>query len=239
MATQSVTNRLDVEVDGFVGRCLIFRDDGWTPNRCRMFVHQHRQNTRQRNSVLKLKVATNCPIWDVKLDIIHACSQEIIADNEFGGGLPHWKILENLGVRIGMDRDEILNATPTPTTQMCWDAWTGLMANSHWLLGLIGNTCSERVNVPGYGTGEMKEKGWFGLVRTIWQEMWDLSDEDAAFFKLHTEADLEHSELGWQNVAKYAEEYKLADEVVEACRRNLVVWETYFNGICHAGDALD
>ena len=129
MATQSITDRLDVEVDGFVGRCLIFRDDGWTPNRCRMFVHQHRQNTRQRNSVLKLKVATNCPIWDVKLDIIHACSQEIIADNEFGGGLPHWKILENLGVRIGMDRDEILNATPTPTTQMCWDAWTGLMAN--------------------------------------------------------------------------------------------------------------
>jgi len=32
---------------------------------------------------------------------------------------------------------------------------------------------------------------------------------------------------------------KLVDEVVESCRRNLVVWETYFNGICHSGDALD
>ena len=106
MASQSVIERLDAEVNDFVERCLIFREDAWTPNRCRAWVLQHRQNTRQRNSVLKLKTATNCSVWDIKLDIIHACSQEIIADNEFGGGDPHWKILEDLGVRIGMDRDE-------------------------------------------------------------------------------------------------------------------------------------
>ena len=122
MSAQSVTDRLDAEVERFVRDCIIFPEDAWTPNRCRAWVLQHRQNSRQRNSVLKLKVATNCPIWDVKLDIIHACSQEIIADDEFGGGEPHWKILEDLGVRIGMDRDEIQNATPTPTTQMCWKA---------------------------------------------------------------------------------------------------------------------
>lgn len=233
-----VVARLDAAVDDFARRTRLFADDAWTPNRCRAFVLQHRQNTRHRNSVLKLKVATNCPIWEIRLDIIKACSQEIVADNEFGGGKPHWRILEDLGVRIGMDRDEIRNATPTANTQFCWDAWSGLMANTHWLLGLIGNTCAERVNVPGYGIGAMREMGWFGVVRGIWQEMWDLDDEDVAFFKLHTEADIEHSELGWRNVAQFAEALGLADEVVTYLERNLVVWERYFNGICEAGDAL-
>lgn len=239
MARQSVIERLDAEVNDFVARCLIYREDAWTPNRCRMWVFQHRLNSRQRNSVLKLRTATNCPIWDIKLDIIHACSQEIIADDEFGGGEPHWKILEDLGVRIGLDRDRILTATPTPTTQLCWDAWAGLMSNCHWLLGLIANTCAERPNVPGYGAGEAKETGWNAMVGRIWQEIWDLDEAEVRFFTLHSEADLEHSELGWRTVAKYAEELNLADQVVESCRRNLVVWETYFNGICHSGDALD
>ena len=239
MASQSVIERLDVEVNDFIERCIIFREDAWTPNRCRMWVLQHRLNSRHRNSVLKLKTATNCPVWDIKLDIIHACSQEIIADHEFGGGDPHWKILEDLGVRIGMDRDEIENATPTPTTQMCWDAWGGLMSNCHWLMGLIANTCAERHNIPGYGTGKMKQMGWGAMVGDIWQEIWDISAEDTKFFAMHTEADEDHSELGWQTVEKYAEELHLVNEVVESCHRNLVVWETYFNGICYSGDALD
>ncbi len=239
MAKKNVIDRLDQEVNDFVNRTLIYEGNAWTKNRCRAFVLQHRQNTRHRNSVLKLKVATNCPIWDIKIDIIEACAQEIIADNEFGGGKPHWQILEDLGVKIGMDRAEIQAATPSKWTQLSWDAWSGLMTNAHWLLGLIGNTCSERVNVPGYGTGPTRELGWFGHVRGVWQEMWELEDEDVNFFKLHTEADLEHSELGWRNVAKYAEELNLEDEVIEACHRNLIVWENYFNGICHLGDTFD
>jgi pyrroloquinoline quinone (PQQ) biosynthesis protein C len=217
----------------------MFKEGAWTKNRCRAFVLQHRQNTRYRNSVLKLKVATNCPIWDIKIDIIEACAQEIIADNEYGGGKAHWQILEELGVSIGMDRDKMQNAAPSAATQLSWDAWSGLMTNSHWLLGLIGNTCTERVNVPGYGTGGTKEFGWFGNMRGIWKEIWELDDSDLNFFKLHTEADLEHSELGWRTVGQYAADLNLEDEVIEACRRNLVVWENYLNGICYLGDSMD
>jgi pyrroloquinoline quinone (PQQ) biosynthesis protein C len=239
MAQEAVIGGLDREVNDFVNRTLMFKEGAWTKNRCRAFVLQHRQNTRYRNSVLKLKVATNCPIWDIKIDIIEACAQEIIADNEYGGGKAHWQILEELGVSIGMDRDEMQNATPSAATQLSWDAWSGLMTNSHWLLGLIGNTCTERVNVPGYGTGGTKEFGWFGNMRGIWKEIWELDDSDLSFFKLHTEADLEHSELGWRTVGQYAANLNLEDEVIEACRRNLVVWENYLNGICHLGDSMD
>jgi len=133
-----------------------------------MFAMQHRLNTRQRNSVLKLKVATNCPDWDTRIGIIKACSEEVIADHEHGGGRAHWEILEDLGTRIGLKRSEIRAATPIPTTQLAWVAWEGLMANRHWLEGIIANTCAERTNVPGYGTGIMKRHGWFGLERERW-----------------------------------------------------------------------
>ena len=56
---------------------------------------------------------------------------------------------------------------------------------------------------------------------------------------IHGPADIEHSNLGWGNVAKYARQIRLEDNVVRACRDNLVVWEAYLNGIAAAGDLED
>ena len=232
---QDVLSRLDEVVDEFVRRVRFFREP-LTPGRARAFVLQHRLNTRQRNSVLKLAVATNCPDWETRLSIIGACSQEIIADNEFGGGKPHWLILEELGIRIGMKRDEIRSAEPATSTRICWLAWEALMRNRHWLEGLVANTCAERANVPGYGSGTLKAHGWFGLERERWAKLFDLNDTDLEFFALHEQADIEHSDLGWRTIAREAERQGMSDAVVEACRVNLLVWEQYLNGIAELGD---
>lgn len=159
--------RLDRVVDEFCRRTRFFNEP-MTKSRARSFVRQHRQNTRFRNSVLKLKVATNCPDWETRLQIIGACAQEIIADHEHGHGKAHWQILEELGVHIGMTLDEIRTAVPLDSTVVAWSAWEGLMANRHWLEGIVANTCAERANVPGYGTGTMRDYGWFGLERERW-----------------------------------------------------------------------
>ncbi|HUB96937.1 MAG TPA: hypothetical protein VL993_13525, partial [Stellaceae bacterium] len=152
----SVVARLDREVDAYARRTRFFKEP-LTRGRATMFVLQHRQNTRQRNSVLKLRVATNCPDWDTRLRIIGASAEEIIADHEHGGGRPHWAILEDLGLRIGLKRAEIEGARLLVSTQMCWLCWEALMSNRHWLEGLIANTCAERANIPGYGTGAFRE----------------------------------------------------------------------------------
>ncbi|MGH7091897.1 MAG: hypothetical protein ACREFQ_23665, partial [Stellaceae bacterium] len=117
-AGRGVVARLDREVEDFVQRTRYFRER-LTPGRAQMFVLQHRQNTRQRNSVLKLRVATNCPDWETRLRIIGACSEEIIADHAHGGGRPHWQILEELGTRIGLKRAQIRGAPLLVSTQMC------------------------------------------------------------------------------------------------------------------------
>lgn len=234
----SVVDRLDAEVDDYARRTRIFNEP-MTKGRARMFVMQHRQNTRQRNSVLKLRVATNCPDWGIRLRIIGACSEEIIADHEHGGGRPHWAILEQLGLRIGMKRKEIEVAQLLVSTQLCWLAWEALMSNRHWLEGLVANTCAERANIPGYGEGLFKKRGWFGLERPRWGKLFGLSDDELEFFELHEEADIAHSNLGWNTVAEQAERLGVADQVVRACRLNLLVWEQYLNGIAAGGDALD
>jgi len=80
-----VIARLDAVVDDFARRCRFFNTPT-TLERAQMFVRQHRLNTRQRNSVHKLAVATNCPHWEIRMRIIGASAQELIADNEFGAG---------------------------------------------------------------------------------------------------------------------------------------------------------
>jgi len=231
----SVIWRMDRVLDAFVARCRWFHEP-MTKGRARMFALQHRLNTRQRNSVLKLKVATNCTDWDTRIRILRACSEEVIADHEHGGGRPHWRILEDLGVRVGIPRKKMQQARPLPSTQLCWAAWEGLMANKHWLEGIVANTCAERVNVPGYGRGEFRKRGWFGLERRRWKDLFNLKAEDLEFFALHTEADIAHSDMGWNAVARFARKLRMEDAAVEACERNLYVWEHYLNGIAAAGD---
>ena len=238
VTTKRVIARMDRVVNDFVARCRYFHEP-MTRGRAKMFVMQHRLNTRQRNSVLKLKVATNCTDWDTRIGIIQACSQEVIADHEHGGGLPHWKILEDLGVRIGLKRPAIQQAQPLPSTQLCWAAWEGLMANQHWLEGIVANTCAERINVPGYGKGLFRKMGWFGLERHRWGKLFKLVDEDLDFFELHEQADIEHSDAGWQAVERFARKLHMEDAVVTACEKNLHVWEHYLNGIADAGIRLE
>ena len=65
-----------------------------------------------------------------------------------------------------------------------------------------------------------------------------LLENQLAFFKVHEEADLDHSNMGWKAVADFAEKYGMEEQAVHACEINLRVWELYFNGIADAGDRL-
>jgi pyrroloquinoline quinone (PQQ) biosynthesis protein C len=237
-ATERVIAGLDQEVEAFIARTRWFHAP-MSLGRARMFVMQHRLNTRYRNSVLKLRVATNIPDWDRRLQVIHAISQEIIADHEYGGGRPHFEILKELGLAIGLKETEIENAQPLPSTRIAWLGWDALMSHRHWLEGIVGNTCAERINVPGYGRQVFGPDGFSGSERTRWSEALGLSDDQLEFFRLHKEADMEHSRLGWESVARFAVELRMEQAVIEAARTNLLVWSLYFDGIGAAGDELE
>lgn len=234
---ERVIAAMDREVETFIARTRWFHEP-MNLGRARMFVLQHRLNSRYRNSVLKLRVATNIPDWNRRLQVIHAISQEIIADHEYGGGRPHFEILKELGLAIGLKQEEIENAEPLPSTRIAWLAWEALMSNRHWLEGIVGNTCAERINVPGYGRQVFGPEGFSSFERKRWGEALDLREDQLEFFRLHKEADMEHSQLGWESVAQFAAELRMEEAVVEAMRTNLLVWSQYFDGIDAAGDEL-
>ncbi|MFT5538984.1 MAG: pyrroloquinoline quinone (PQQ) biosynthesis protein C [Alphaproteobacteria bacterium] len=230
---------LDNILDDFCNRVRYIHEP-YNDGRAHMFVYQHRLNTRQRNSVLKLKVATNTPDWDVRMRILGACHEELIADVEFGGGLPHWLMLENVGVAAGMSRAKIRAAKPLPTTQLAWNAWMGVMANCHWLEGLLANVVSERTNLRGYGKGVFRNHGWLGLERVRWKKLYPfMTDAELKFFKIHNEADEIHSDIGWKQLGKSARALKMEDRLLELADQNLRIWEVYLNGIGDAGDVLN
>lgn len=56
---------------------------------------------------------------------------------------------------------------------------------------------------------------------------------------MHESADLEHSNAGWNTIARHARDLNMEEQVVEACRRNLLVWTLYFDGIADTGDKLE
>lgn len=234
MSAQTVLQRMDAVVDAYC-KANRYQQEELTPGRARTFVRQHRLNTRQRNSVLKLRVATNCPDWETRIKIFKACSQEIIADDEFANGKPHWQILEDLGVAIGLSADEIRKTKPLPSTEIAWAAWSGLMSNRHWLEGIVANACAERANVPGYGNGPARDHGNSWVQRHRWQKLFGLNEVQLEFFHVHEVADIDHSNLAWEAVAEHAERLGMEDEVVHACEVNLRVWTLYWHGICDAG----
>lgn len=238
MNSDIVLKKMDAVVEDYVRRTRFFNEP-MTRGHAVMFVKQHRMNTRQRNSVLKLRVATNCTDWDTKLNIIRACAQEIVADNDFADGRPHWQIIEDLGVALGLTREEIRAEKPISSTEICWAAWDGLMSNRHWLEGIVANTCAERVNCPGYGSGGQREHGWSWVQRQHWAKAFGLKEDQLQFWSVHEEADVEHGNLGWRSVAKFAEQYGMEDAVVHACDINLRVWQMYMDGIAAAGDKLN
>ena len=69
--------------------------------------------------------------------------------------------------------------------------------------------------------------------------MFGLDEGQRLFFGMHSEADIKHSNLGWNTVAKHAGKLRMEDEVIDACEENLIVWHHYLNGIADAGDQLD
>jgi hypothetical protein len=76
------------------------------------------------------------------------------------------------------------------------------------------------------------------MERGRWGQLFGLTGDQLEFFALHTEADIEHSDLGWNTVAEHATKLGMEDVVIEACRVNLLVWERYLDGIADAGDGM-
>src|SRR5262249_2627021 len=72
------------------------------------------------------------------------------------------------------------------------------------------------------------------LERQRWGRLFGLAGEQLDFFELHEAADIEHSDLGWQAVARFAARYGMEEAAGKGCEINLRGGELYLTGIAQA-----
>jgi len=192
---------------------------------------------RHRNSVPEAEgLRPTAPTWETRLKIIGACTQEVIADH---GARPRQGALANPGGARRLYRHEHRGNPCGPrlwiSTLIAWAAWERndgqpALARRH----RRQHTCAERTNVPGYGEGAMAN----GRLVRAWSasaggELFKLDNAQLDFFRAARAGRYRAFPiLGWRTIAKFSHDLHMEDAVVEACRRNLLVWELYLNGIC-------
>ena len=182
----------------------------------RVFVRQWGLFTRHSRQCWA-NVVGNCPIVEARRFMV----KENLYEEEGDIRTSHFEKLVRLGLRLGLDREEIENATPLPSTEAALLGWEALTRNRSWLRGLAAKAVLERI---GFGKNRRE------IMARQWMEELQLSEEDADFFLLHLKADQIHGEGAYELLSRYAEPLDLPP-LREAARQSLVLMSLYRGGL--------
>ena len=171
-------------------------------------------------------VSGNCPEMAVKQKILQHEYGEVIKDqySEFG----HLDLIVRQGKAIGLTPDDVLHAEPLSTTFSTLYAWAWMTRAKSWVEGLAALTVTEWTNddrlLGDQGGGHSTRMG------KRWMEDLGLGWDDLPNFKVHREADEEHSDMFLPYLATFAtgENEKLA---LQAVRESLEVFAIYRQGV--------
>jgi len=178
-------------------------------------------------------VSGNCPEMAVKQKILQHEYGEVIKDqySEFG----HLDLIVRQGKAIGLTPDDIVQADPIATTFATLYAWAWITRAKSWIEGLAALTVTEWTNddrlLADQGGGHSTRMG------KRWMEDLGLGWEDLANFKVHREADEEHSDMFLPFLAAFAtgEKERLA---LQAVRESLDLFAIYRGGVAETMERL-
>ena len=178
-------------------------------------------------------VSANCPEMAVKQRILQHEYGEVITDqySEFG----HLELIVRQGKVIGLTAEDILNAEPLPTTRATLYAWAWMTRAKSWIEGLAALTVTEWGNDDrlladqGGGHSTRMAKRWMEDLGLDWKDMPN--------FRVHREADEEHSDMFLPFLSQFAtgEKEKLA---LQAVRESLDLFAIYREGVAEAMEKI-
>jgi pyrroloquinoline-quinone synthase len=149
---------------------------------------------------------------------------ESVYEEETGrlsGSKPHPELFLDFATSLGLSREEVLGATPLPST-------TALV---HWfeystkILPFLEGVAAINLAAEGQVVGA------FGPFARALQKHYGLSEKDVAFWDVHELADAEHSDVGDHIVVKHATTDELQDRIRRAVRTSLGMWWQFFDGM--------
>jgi pyrroloquinoline quinone (PQQ) biosynthesis protein C len=174
-------------------------------------------------------VSGNCPEMSVKRKILQHEYGEVIRDEYTEHG--HLELIVRQGRYLGLTAEAVLKVEPIPTTRATLYAWAWITRAKSWIEGLASLTVTEWTNDDrlladqGGGHSTRMAKRWMEDMGTKWSDMPN--------FKVHSQADEEHSEMFLEDLERFAtgEKEGLA---MQAVKESLDLVRIFRGGIAEA-----
>ena len=134
---------------------------------------------------------------------------------------PHVEILLRFGRACGLDPTAVKRSKPLPTTQALLD-WIFILSRHRSMVEAIA----------GLNIGlESQPPQLYGDIIPALREKYGFTEEELAFFPVHTEADTEHGERAYRLVEKYTRSEEAKARVILAAREGAEKRWFYIDGI--------
>jgi pyrroloquinoline quinone (PQQ) biosynthesis protein C len=179
-------------------------------------------------------VSANCPQMSVKQKILQHEYGEVIKDEYTEHG--HMDLIIRQGKALGLTPQQVLEVEPLPTTQATLYAWAWITREKSWLEGLAALTITEWANDDrllhdlGGGLSSRMAKRWMEDLGFGWEQMPN--------FKVHSQADEEHSDMFLEDLETFATGEKEA-LAYRAAKESMELLVMFRGGIASAMEKLN
>lgn len=174
-------------------------------------------------------VSANCPEMSVKRKILQHEYGEVIRDEYTEHG--HLELIVRQGRSLGLTAEDVLRVEPIPTTQATLYAWAWITRAKSWIEGLAALTVTEWTNDDRL----LADQGGGHSTRMAerWMEDMGMNWNDMPNFKVHSQADEEHSEMFLEDLERFATGQK-EGLAMQAVKESLDLMGIFRGGIAEA-----
>lgn len=178
-------------------------------------------------------VSANCPHMSIKQKILQHEYGEVIKDNYTEHG--HLELIVRQGRALGLTPEEVVSVKPLTSTMATLYAWGWMTREKSWLEGLVSLSVTEWANDDrlhhdiGGGLSSRMAKRWMDDLGFGWEQMPN--------FKVHSQADEEHSDMFLPFLAEHATGEKEA-AAIQAAKESLQLNAMFRVGIARAQEKL-
>jgi pyrroloquinoline quinone (PQQ) biosynthesis protein C len=178
-------------------------------------------------------VSANCPYMTVKQKILRHEYGEVIKDEYTEHG--HLDLIVRQGKALGLSVKETLEVEPLPTTMATLYAWAWMTREKSWLEGMVSLSVTEWANDDrlhhdiGGGLSSRMAKRWMDDLGFGWEQMPN--------FKVHSQADEEHSDMFLEDLERFAVGEK-EGLVIQAAKESMELHKLFRGGIAKEMERL-
>jgi pyrroloquinoline quinone (PQQ) biosynthesis protein C len=173
----------------------------------------------------------------VRAEIIKDCVDEEVGDPEAGGRC-HIDVLYEEAEAVGMKRQEIFDAVPTPPITACLHAWENLARSQHWVPAFAAIAGLEIIHSEPaieararLTSAEAANAYAEELGGTSFNDKLGVKAGDLVFLALHSHKDRFHGGGELSMLVKYANTRELQEESIWAARTSLEISAVHFGEI--------